>query len=100
MVLVIAGSVAFSVGGAFMKASNGCTRLGPTLVVAMSFMVGAVLLTRAVHSANVSTTIVFGLGVEAIASVVVGLMFLGERLSLNQGVGVVTVMAGVVLLQR
>ena len=38
---VIAASVAFAVGGAFMKVSVGFTRVWPTVVVIVLFVAGA-----------------------------------------------------------
>ena len=100
MYLIFSGSMAFSIGAAFMKSSNGFTRLAPTMVVGLSFLIGSALIARAVQSKQMTTTIVLGLGIEATLSVLIGLLFLGERLSAAQAGGIVMVMAGVGLLQR
>jgi multidrug transporter EmrE-like cation transporter len=99
MGLIIGGSLAFSIGGAFMKASNGLTRLPATLVVIVSFIIGAGLLTRAVTSANLSTTIVVGLGLEAVLTIGIGIVFLGDRISVGQAFGMLMVLAGVTLVR-
>jgi multidrug transporter EmrE-like cation transporter len=99
MLFVCAGSALFCLGGAFMKASHGFTVPFPSIVVAMSFMVGAVCLSRAVTGQMLSTTLIIGLGVEALGAVALGVFVLGERLSLPQTGGVALVISGVVLLR-
>jgi multidrug transporter EmrE-like cation transporter len=99
MGLIIGGSVAFSIGGAFMQASRGFTRLTPSLIVAVSFIIGSALIARAVHHANLSTTIVIGLGIEALLTVGFGIMVLGDKVSLRQAAGVLLVVGGVCLVR-
>ena len=93
---LLLSSIAFSVGGAFMKPSNGFTQVGPSSVVIACFVFGAVLLTRAVGRGSLSTTYVLGLGLEAVVSVAVGLAVLGERLTTRQAVGVGLIVLGLV----
>jgi small multidrug resistance pump len=99
MATLILASVAFSAGGAFMKPSGGFTRLAPSLAVVVCFVVGAVLLTRAVSQGDLSTTYVIGLGLEALASVAVGLFLLGERLTVVQGLGLACILLGLVVVR-
>lgn len=99
MTLILAGSIAFSIGGAFMKASDGLTRFTPTMVVFLSFVLGAGLLTRAVTGANLSTTVVLGLGMEAVLTVLIGFLFLGDRVSIGQAAGMLLVVVGVALVR-
>jgi small multidrug resistance pump len=60
------------------------------------FLVGAVLLTRAVERGGLSTTYLVGLGLEAVVSVAAGLLLLGETLTVAQGGGIVLILGGVV----
>lgn len=99
MLLIGAGSALFCLGGAFMKASHGFTEPLPSIVVALSFMVGAVCLSRAVSDQMLSTTLIIGLGLEALGAVALGVLVLGERLSLPQTGGVALVISGVALLR-
>jgi small multidrug resistance pump len=101
MLTIVAGSLAFSIGGAFMHTSAGFTRLWPSVLVAACFVVGAAFVARAVQVGGLSTTYVVGLGVEAIISVAIGLIILGERLTTTQmaglliiGIGLLTVRQG------
>jgi multidrug transporter EmrE-like cation transporter len=99
MGLIIGGSVAFSIGAAFMGASQGFTRLTPSLMVALSFIIGAALIARAVQRTPMSTTIVLGLGIEALLTVLFGVFLLGDRLTLIQGLGMLFVVIGVALVR-
>ncbi|MGB8861126.1 MAG: SMR family transporter [Ilumatobacteraceae bacterium] len=99
MLFVLAGSAMFCLGGAFMKASHGFTELVPSLIVALSFVVGSVCLSRAVTGQMLSTTLIVGLGIEALGAVAFGVLVLGERLSLSQTGGIALVISGVALLR-
>lgn len=96
---IIGGSLAFSVGAAFMKAAQGFTRPAPSIVVAVAFVVGSMLVTRAVMTESLSTALVVGLGIEAVASVLIGLLMHGERLNPAQCVGALLIVAGVAVLR-
>jgi small multidrug resistance pump len=100
MATIIMGSVAFSVGGAFMGLSAGFTRLWPSLVVATCFVIGAGFLARAVYRGGLSTTYVVGLGIEAVISVGIGLAILGERLTGGQAVGIAIILVGLATLKH
>ena len=41
--LVFAAALLFTIGGIFMKLSDGVTRLGPSLAMAVCFVAGAVV---------------------------------------------------------
>ena len=96
---IIGGSLAFSVGAGFMKAAQGFTRPGPSIVVALAFLLGSMLVTRAVMTESLSTALVVGLGIEAVASVLIGLLMHGERLSAAQCLGALLIVAGVAVLR-
>ena len=100
MVSIIIGSLAFSIGGAFMGNSVGFTRLWPSVLVAGCFVIGAGFLARAVHEGGLSTTYVVALGFEAVASVAIGLAILGERLTAAQVVGIAIILVGLVTLRN
>lgn len=93
---LIMSSISFSVGGVFMKPSDGFTRLAPSVVVLTCFVFGAVLLTRAVRDGDLSTTYVVGLGIEAVVTVAVGLAVLGERVNSRLAVGLGFIVLGLV----
>jgi multidrug transporter EmrE-like cation transporter len=99
MGLIIGGSVAFSIGAAFMGPSHGFTRLTPSLLVVAAFIIGAGLIARAMQRTPMSTTVVVGLGVEALLTVLIGVFVLGDRITLLQGFGVALVITGVALVR-
>jgi small multidrug resistance pump len=92
---VILASVAFAIGGAFLKVSDGFTRPGPSAAVAALFLSGAVLLAHAVKSQSLSSAYVIGLGLEAVVSIGLGSWLFGERLTWAQAIGVLLILAGV-----
>ena len=100
MATIIIGSVAFSIGGAFMRLSEGFTRLWPSVIVATCFVVGAAFLAKAVNRGGLSTTYVIGLGLEALISVGIGLALLGERLTGAQTAGIAIILVGLATLKN
>jgi multidrug transporter EmrE-like cation transporter len=98
--LILGGSFAFAVGGAFMKASHGFTRFVPSACVVMFFAVGAAFLARAMTTENMSSTVVVGLGIEAVLTVVLGMLLLGDRITPAQFAGLLFILGGVVLVRH
>jgi multidrug transporter EmrE-like cation transporter len=93
---VILASLAFAIGGAFMKVSDGFTRPWPSAAVAVLFLAGAILLGFAIGSEGLSTAYTIGLGIEAVVSIGLGCWIFGERLTTSQLFGVLLILAGVV----
>ena len=100
MATIILGSLAFSIGGAFMRLSDGFTKFWPSVIIAACFVIGAGLLARAVDRGGLSTTYVVGLGIEAVISVAIGLALLGERLTVAQTAGIAIILLGLVTLKQ
>lgn len=100
MATIIIGSLAFSIGGAFMGVSDGFTKFWPSVVIAACFVIGAGFLARAVNRGGLSTTFVVGLGIEAVISVGIGLALLGERLTAAQVTGIAIILIGLVTLKQ
>lgn len=100
MTTIIFGSLAFSIGGAFMGISNGFTRFWPSAAIAVCFVIGAVFLARAVNRGGLSTTFVVGLGIEAVLSVGIGLALLGERLTAVQTAGIAIILVGLITMNH
>jgi multidrug transporter EmrE-like cation transporter len=100
MATIIIGSLAFSIGGALMRESDGFTRLWPSVLIAACFVIGAGFLAKAVNRGGLSTTYVIGLGIEALISVGIGLAVLGERLTTSQTAGVAIILVGLATLKH
>jgi multidrug transporter EmrE-like cation transporter len=98
LVWVGAAAVAFTAGGAFMKASEAMTRPVPTVLFYLAFAVGATFQALALRQAELGVAYVVVLGLEAVLAVAFGAVFFEERLSLFKGLGVAAVVAGIVLL--
>ena len=92
---IVAASVAFGVGGALMKFSDGLHRLWPVAVIAALFVAGALLLAVAVRREGLSVAYVVGLGCEAVVAVGLGRWLFDERLTPWQSVGLVFIAVGV-----
>ncbi len=99
MGFILGSSLAFSVGSVFMKASKGFTRPGPSLIVAVCFVLGAFLIARAVTTSALSTAIIVGLGFEAVLTLALGVLLVGDHISPVQGVGIAMVIGGVALVR-
>ena len=97
---IIIGSLAFSVGGAFMGISDGFTKFWPSVMIVACFVTGAGFLAKAVNRGGLSTTYVMGLGIEALISVGIGLALYGERLTASQSAGVVIILLGLATLKH
>jgi multidrug transporter EmrE-like cation transporter len=100
MTSIIIGSLAFSIGGAFMGISDGFTKFWPSVVIAACFVVGAGFLAKAVNRGGLSTTFVIGLGIEAVLSVGIGLALLGERLTAAQTAGIAIILVGLITMKQ
>lgn len=99
MAAIILASCLFAAGGAFMKLSEGFTRLGPSTAVAVLFLCGAAVLARAMRVAGLATATIVGLGVEAIAAVALGMWLFSERLSNFQMAGLALLIGGTTLVR-
>lgn len=95
MGFVIAASLAFGVGGAVMKWTDGAHRIWALAALGVLFLAGAYLLAAAVRAEGLSVAYVVGLGVEAAVAAGLGWWWFGERLSLGQGIGLLLIAAGV-----
>jgi quaternary ammonium compound-resistance protein SugE len=96
---IVGGSLFFSIGAGFMKAAVGFTRPVPSAAVAVAFLIGSVMVSRAVMTESMSTAIIVGLGIEAVASVMIGMMLHGERVSPAHGFGMLLIVGGVGVLR-
>jgi small multidrug resistance pump/quaternary ammonium compound-resistance protein SugE len=97
--LLVAASVAYAVGGVFMKLSRGVTQPGPTIAVLLLFSAGALLQARAMRDAEMGVSYVIVLGLEAALAVLLSAFVLGESLSSSRLAAMAVVIAGVAWLR-
>lgn len=95
LVVAIAAEV---VATSMLKATEGFTRLWPTVVCLTGYGVAFALLAQAVRELPVSVVYAMwsGLGTAAVAAI--GAVFLGEPLTVPKVIGLGLVVAGVVVL--
>jgi quaternary ammonium compound-resistance protein SugE len=100
LTLLLIAALLFAIGGLCMKFSDGLTSLWPSLGIFSCFCVGAASQAVAMRQAEMGSTYVFVLGVEAIAAFGLGAGFLGERINWSKGVALVLIVSGIALLDR
>ena len=98
--VLLAGAIASEVAAtAALKLSNGFTRPGPSVVVAVGYLLSFVLLARALKlglQVSIAYAIWSGAGTAAIT--LIGLLLLNEPLTAGKALGIALVIGGVVAL--
>ena len=94
--LLIAGLLEI-VWAYFMKQSEGFTRLWPSLATLGFMVVSFALLSLAMKSLPMGTAYVIWTGIGAVGAFVVGVVLLGESLTLMRVLAALLVVAGLVL---
>jgi small multidrug resistance pump len=97
--LILSAAIVAEVAGtSFLKASEGFTRLGPSVVVVVGYAAAFYLLslTLKVIPVGVAYAIWSGVGVALIA--VIGWIFFGQRLDLPAIIGMAMIVGGVIVL--
>lgn len=97
-VLLVLAITAEVVATSLLKSTDGFTRLWPTAGTLTGYVVSFVFLSQAVKSIPVGVAYAMWSGLGTAAIVSIGVIFLGEGVSVTKIVGVVLVIAGVVLL--
>jgi small multidrug resistance pump len=94
--LVAIGSEVF--GTSMLKATEGFSRLWPTVACLAGYVLSFVALAQAVKSVPVAVVYALWSGLGSAAIVAIGAMFLGEPITVVKLVGVALIVAGVVVL--
>ena len=97
--LVFSAALLFTVGGIFMKLSDGVTRPGPSLIMAACFVAGAILQALAMRGGDLGVVYVVVLGVEAVLAMFFGWFIFSEHLSLWKIGGAVLIVLGIATLR-
>ena len=100
LLLVSLAAVLFTVGGIFMKLSQGLSELIPSLLLYFFFIAGASLQTIAMRKAALSFTYVIVLGIESVLAFLFGVVLFQENYSYTNVVGVSFIVAGMGFLQN
>jgi len=75
---VILAALFFTVGGVFMKLSEGLTKFWPTVIVFALFLVGAALQTLAMKREDLAVTYLLVVGLESILAFLFGVLWFSE----------------------
>ncbi|WP_406045951.1 multidrug efflux SMR transporter [Micromonospora sp. NBC_00898] len=97
-VFLLAAISAEVIGTSLLKATDGFTRLWPTLGLAVAYLSAFGLLALAVREIPVGVAYAVWSGLGTAAIVAIGAAFLDEPLSVTKVIGVGLVIAGVVVL--
>jgi quaternary ammonium compound-resistance protein SugE len=97
--LVIAAGLLESGFAVFLKLSHGLTRLAPTVLFAAFALASFGLLTLALKSLHVGPAYAVWTGIGAAGTVIIGIIWLKEPVSVLKLVSIGLVLAGVVGLQ-
>ncbi|MBD2307198.1 small multidrug resistance protein [Chroococcidiopsis sp. FACHB-1243] len=99
LLMVLISAILFTIGGVFMKLSEGLTQPIPTLLVYIFFIAGASIQTVAMRKATLGVTYIVVLGLESILAVLFGVVLFQESLSYINVIGVSFIVAGMGFLQ-
>lgn len=96
---LLAGAIASEVAATTaMKYSEGFSRLWPSLVTVLGYVVAFVLLAQCLKTVQVGTAYAIWAGAGTAVIAAIGMVFLGEALSLTKVAGILLIIGGVVLL--
>ncbi|MBX9393412.1 multidrug efflux SMR transporter [Streptomyces sp. TRM72054] len=97
--LLLAGAIAAEVAATTaMKYSHGFTRLWPSLITALGYVVAFALLAQTLKTISVGTAYAIWSGVGTAAIAVIGMLFLGEGMTVAKAAGIALIVLGVVVL--
>ncbi|MEV6017791.1 MULTISPECIES: multidrug efflux SMR transporter [unclassified Streptomyces] len=97
--VLLAGAIAAEVGATTaMKYTEGFSRLWPSLLTVLGYVVAFALLAQTLKTVSVGTAYAIWAGVGTAAIAAIGMLFLGEGLTASKAAGIVLIIGGVVLL--
>jgi small multidrug resistance pump len=100
LILAATAALCFTVGGIFMKTSDGLTKLWPSMAVYALFAVGATLNAILVKKGGeLGPAYLIVVGIEAILAFLFGVVLFKESASLVRIGGVALIFFGLVLLR-
>ena len=98
--MAVTAGLAFTVGGVFMKYSQGLTQPLPSLAMLGLFGLGAALLTLSIDArGELGPAYLVVLGLEAVLALAFGAMLFGEHPNIGRLLGVGLLVVGMVLIE-
>ena len=95
LLIAITGEV---FGTTFLKASDGFTRLGPTVLVVIGYAIAFFFLSLTLKTIPTGIAYAIWSGVGTVMITLVGWVFMGQRLDLPALVGIGLIITGVVVM--
>ncbi|MFF2127723.1 DMT family transporter [Streptomyces olivochromogenes] len=96
---LLAGAIASEVAATTaMKYSEGFSRLWPSLVTVLGYLIAFVLLAQCLKTVQVGTAYAIWAGAGTAVIAAIGMVFLGEALSFTKVAGILLIIGGVVVL--
>lgn len=96
---MLAGAIAAEVAATTaMKYSDGFSKLWPSLVTLLGYVVAFALLAQTLKTVSVGTAYAIWAGVGTAVIAAIGMVFLGEGLNAAKLTGIALIIGGVVLL--
>jgi small multidrug resistance pump/quaternary ammonium compound-resistance protein SugE len=99
LLMVLAAAIFFTVGGIYMKLSEGLSQLVPSLLVYLFFLAGASSQTLAMHKSDLGGTYIFVLDLESVLALLFGVLIFKENYSFLKLLGVSLIVAGIIFLR-
>ncbi|MFF9805142.1 DMT family transporter [Streptomyces coeruleorubidus] len=97
--LLLAAAITAEVGATTaMKYSEGFSRLGASLLTLLGYLVSFALLAQTLKTVSVGTAYAIWAGVGTAAIATIGILFLGEGMSVAKAAGIALIIIGVVVL--
>jgi small multidrug resistance pump len=97
--LLLGAAIAAEVAGTTaMKYSDGFSRLWPSLLTLLGYLVSFALLAQTLKTLSVATAYAIWAGVGTAAIAAIGVLFLGEGMTVVKAAGVALIIGGVVVL--
>ncbi|MDP1599163.1 multidrug efflux SMR transporter [Phenylobacterium sp.] len=98
-ILLVSAGVLEIVWAYFMKQSQGFTRLAPTAITIVTMIASFGLLSMAMRTLPLGTAYTIWTGIGAVGAFVVGVVVLGEQLSLMRVLAAVLIVSGLVMMK-
>ena len=98
-ILLVSAGVLEIVWAYFMKQSQGFTRLAPTAVTIVTMIASFGLLSMAMRTLPLGTAYTIWTGIGAVGAFVVGVVVLGEQLSMVRVLAAVLIVSGLVMMK-
>ena len=97
--VILGAALAYTVGGIFMKLSQGLTHPAPTIAVYGCFFLGATLQILSMNEGQLGITYIIVLALEAAFAFGFGIFFFNERQTITKYVAIGLIIAGIALLR-